>query len=65
MSDHHLIIIRNIIHYGSHFVLPFVFTWILLREHWKHAGLIMVMTIIIDIDHLLTTPIFDPNRCSI
>ena len=25
----------------------------------------MVLTMMIDIDHLLTTPVFDPNRCSI
>ncbi len=25
----------------------------------------MVSTILIDLDHLLTNPIFDPNRCSI
>jgi len=25
----------------------------------------MVLTLLIDIDHLLATPIFDPNRCSI
>ena len=25
----------------------------------------MVATMLIDLDHLLATPIFDPNRCSI
>lgn len=25
----------------------------------------MALTILIDLDHLLATPIFDPNRCSI
>ncbi len=25
----------------------------------------MVLTMVIDLDHLLATPIFDPNRCSI
>lgn len=25
----------------------------------------MVSTILIDLDHLIATPIFDPNRCSI
>jgi hypothetical protein len=27
--------------------------------------LIMMAAMIIDLDHLLATPIFDPNRCSI
>lgn len=25
----------------------------------------MVMTMLVDLDHLLANPIFDPNRCSI
>ncbi len=25
----------------------------------------MLLTMLIDLDHLLATPIFDPNRCSI
>ncbi len=25
----------------------------------------MVLTLIVDLDHLLANPIFDPNRCSI
>lgn len=27
--------------------------------------LIMIATMLIDLDHLLANPIFDPNRCSI
>lgn len=25
----------------------------------------MVLSLVVDLDHLLATPIFDPNRCSI
>ncbi len=36
---------------------------------WKQnrwlAGLIMASTILIDVDHLLANPIFDPDRCSL
>ena len=32
---------------------------------WKRAWLIMVATMVVDLDHLLATPVFDPNRCSI
>jgi hypothetical protein len=29
------------------------------------AWAIMILTMLIDLDHLLAHPIFDPNRCSI
>jgi hypothetical protein len=58
-------ILRHAIHYGCHFLVPFGFTYILWRKLWWKAGLIMVATIIIDLDHLLSDPIFDPTRCSI
>lgn len=32
---------------------------------WKRAGFIMVLTILVDLDHLVADPIFDPGRCSI
>ena len=36
-----------------------------LNPLWKQAGLIMVATMIVDLDHLLANPVYDPNRCSI
>jgi hypothetical protein len=35
------------------------------RDRWKSAWLIMALTIVVDLDHLLANPIYDPNRCSI
>jgi len=35
------------------------------KENWWKAGLIMVATMAIDLDHLLADPVFDPGRCSI
>lgn len=53
------------LHYGLHFAAPFVLGWLLWREQWWKAGLIILSTMIIDVDHLLADPIFDPDRCSI
>ena len=53
------------IHYGSHFLLPGAIACIFFRREWKKAWLIMVCTMMIDLDHLLATPVFDPNRCGI
>jgi len=52
-------------HYGIHFLLPLFAAYIFFKSDWKYAFLIMICTMLIDLDHLLATPIFDPNRCSI
>ncbi|MFN2100798.1 DUF6122 family protein [Altererythrobacter sp. MF3-039] len=56
---------QPILHYGGHFLVPFVFAAILWRDDWKQAGLVMFAANLIDLDHLLAEPIFDPDRCSI
>ncbi|MGO2303849.1 MAG: DUF6122 family protein [Providencia sp.] len=58
-------IFRNIVHYGFHFLVPILFGYLFWRKNWKLASLIMISTMAIDLDHLLATPIFDPNRCGI
>jgi hypothetical protein len=57
--------LQPIIHYGLHFIFPGLIAWIFFRKKWKAAWLIMVATMLVDIDHLFSNPIFDPNRCSI
>lgn len=58
-------ITRHIIHYSLHFIFPLIIAYFLFKDKWKVAGIIMVSTILIDLDHLFANPIFDPNRCSI
>jgi len=60
-----LSIIQITIHYGFHFLVPGLLTWIFFRDKWKVAWILMVATMIVDADHLLANPLFDPNRCSI
>tara|TARA_B100000809_G_C15039970_1_gene495184 strand:+ start:129 stop:437 length:309 start_codon:yes stop_codon:yes gene_type:complete len=57
--------LQPIIHYGIHFLVPVLVAFIFFRKNWKLAALIMLSAIIIDLDHLLALPIFDPTRCSI
>ena len=57
--------LQSIAHYGCHFLLPLGIALLFFKSNWKYAFLVMVAGILIDIDHLLATPIFDPNRCSI
>lgn len=58
-------IIRTFIHYSLHFLIPILFGYLFWRRNWKAATLIMIGTMVIDIDHLFATPIFDPHRCSV
>jgi len=57
--------LQTIIHYGLHFLAPGIIAWLFFRRKWKIAWFIMLLTMIVDIDHLLASPIFDASRCSI
>ncbi|TNE34117.1 MAG: hypothetical protein EP350_02510 [Alphaproteobacteria bacterium] len=57
--------LQPLLHYGAHFLGPFVIGWLVWRERWKQAGLLILAANLIDLDHLLADPIFDPDRCSI
>ncbi|MFG6686447.1 DUF6122 family protein [Mariniflexile sp. HNIBRBA6329] len=57
--------LQTVAHYGCHFLLPLAVALVFYKQNWKYAYLIMVLGMLIDLDHLLANPIFDPNRCSI
>lgn len=57
--------LQALFHYGFHFLVPLGVAWLFFRSNWKVAYLIMIATMLIDLDHLLADPIFDPGRCSI
>ena len=52
-------------HYSLHLLFPGIIGFIFFRKEWKTAWLIMIFTMIVDLDHLLAHPVFDPTRCSI
>lgn len=56
---------RPFFHYFLHLIFPGVIAFIFFRKNWKYAYLIMLATMLVDVDHLWATPIFDPNRGSI
>ncbi len=53
------------IHYGLHFIFPALIAYVFFKDKWKKAYLIMLATMLVDLDHLFATPIFDANRCGI
>lgn len=48
-----------------HVTVPLAVAWFAYRYQFKKAFLIMLACIAIDVDHLLVTPILDPDRCSV
>ncbi|NND62234.1 MAG: hypothetical protein HKN48_03465 [Flavobacteriaceae bacterium] len=54
-----------LVHYALHLILPGIVAYTFFRNHWKKAYLIMLATMLVDLDHLLASPIFDASRCSI
>ena len=57
--------IKFAIHYGLHFLVPLGISYYFFKDQWKKVYLIFVLSMLIDLDHLLANPIFDPKRCSI
>ena len=52
-------------HIFLHLFVPAIVTLLFFRKNWKAAYLIMMTTMLVDVDHLLANPIYDPGRCSI
>ncbi len=57
--------LRFCIHYGIHFIIPIVIGYFFFKDYRLKAIVVLLSAIIIDADHILASPIFDPNRCSI
>lgn len=57
--------IGTILHYVCHLLFPGLLARLFFSESWKKAWLIMLATMLVDLDHLLATPVFAPDRCSI
>jgi len=48
-----------------HFLVPGLIAFVFFKNEWKKAWFIFILTMIVDIDHLIATPIFSATRCSI
>ena len=53
------------LHLVLHVVVPGLVAVVLFRPEWRWAWLVMVLTMVVDADHLLADPVYDPGRCSI
>lgn len=57
--------LRYFLHYGIHFIVPIAIGLIFFKKNRGTIIMILLSAILIDVDHVLANPIFDPNRCSI
>lgn len=53
------------LHIGLHVLVPLLVALALDRASWRPAFVLMVATMIVDLDHLLADPIYVAERCSI
>ncbi len=53
------------LHILLHFLVPFGLAMAAYRKVWLKAWLVMSATMLVDLDHLMADPIYDPMRCSI
>lgn len=57
--------LRFIIHYGIHFIVPFLISYFFFKKTFFKTSAILLAAILIDLDHLLAEPVYDSLRCSI
>jgi len=57
--------VSEMTHIILHVIIPLLIALLFYRSRWRNATLIMIATMLVDADHFLADPIYDPNRCSI
>ena len=53
------------LHIALHFLLPLAVAATFYTRKWLQSFGLLMCGLVIDIDHLLADPIYDPERCSI
>ena len=56
---------QQIVHYFLHFGFPVIVAFVFFRPKALKVAAIFLLTMLVDVDHLLATPIFEACRCSI
>lgn len=57
--------LQPLVHYSLHFLVIGGIAFLYDRDNWLRYWLILAATMLVDLDHLVATPIFDPQRCGI
>ena len=56
---------QQFIHYFLHFLFPLIVAFFFYKKKLWQCYLILLLTMLVDLDHLSATPLFDACRCSI
>ncbi|HKJ49008.1 MAG TPA: DUF6122 family protein [Christiangramia sp.] len=56
---------QQIVHYSLHFLVIGIIAYLYDKENWLKYWAILAATMLVDLDHLVAVPIFDPERCGI
>ncbi len=56
---------RSVIHLALHLLVPAVVAGVFYRKQFLRAWAVMCATMLVDVDHFLADPLYDPSRCSI
>ena len=56
---------QTLIHYFLHLGAPAIVAFVFFKKQWVSVYFILMATMLVDLDHLLATPIFQAGRCSI
>lgn len=56
---------RSQLHIVLHFVVPGLVALGFYRRNFWRAWAVLCLAMLVDVDHLLASPIYDPGRCSI
>ncbi|MBI5482767.1 MAG: hypothetical protein HY906_28185 [Deltaproteobacteria bacterium] len=57
--------LRPVLHLVLHVAAPALVARLAWRAHWLRAWLVMLATMVVDLDHVLARPTYDAHRCSI
>lgn len=56
---------QQLLHYFLHFGFPVFIALLIDRPRWFRIYVVLLLTMLVDIDHLFAHPVFDPCRCSV
>lgn len=57
--------LQSLVHYSLHFLVVGGIAYWYDKKNWKRNWLILALTMLVDLDHVFATPLFDANRCGI
>jgi hypothetical protein len=57
--------LRPVFHIAAHFLVPALVARFGFGERRLRAWLVLVSTMVVDLDHLLAVPVYDPDRFSL